>query len=234
MCSTSLGCAVVPGGEVQQQGVLGPRVGPSGTKVRRRLRGVGVGQPALGGAADRDAGVGAGHPGELVGVLGPRHHVPCTAAADPVGQIGALQQRCGGDDDRAQLHGGEQRLPQLHLVAEHDDDPVAGGDALRAQPGGDLVGTPPHLLEGDAPLVAVLLHDVQRDALVALGDPVEPVECPVEVFRPRPVEVRAGGVVVLRVPQQDVPGGAELLGRTGARHVSSSCAETARRPGGRW
>src|SRR5262249_20285190 len=74
--------------------------------------------------------------------------------------------------------------------------------------------------EGETGLAAVLLDDVQRGPVVAVGDHVEPVQRPVEAFGPRPGEALVGGGVVLAVLQQEVPRAAEQLGRR--RHWLSS------------
>ena len=52
-----------------------------------------------------------------------------------------------GDHDRAELHRREHRLPQLDLVAEHEQDPVAARDALGAQPVRELVRAPGQRVE---------------------------------------------------------------------------------------
>ncbi len=110
------------------------------------------------------------------------------AAVDPVAQVGGAEQRGGGDDDGAELHRGEGRLPQLGLVAEHDEEAVLGADPQPAQPVGDPVGAGGHLGEGHPGLGAVLLDDVQGGAVVPLRDDVEPVQGPVEALGARPAE----------------------------------------------
>ena len=126
VCSTSLGRAVVPEVKYSISG-SSARVGAV------RLEGVSglvvdvlVGSQPVPRAADRDPGVVPGDAGELLGVLGAHDHMP---AARPRSMRSArssgAEQRGGGDDDGAQLHRGERGLPQLGLVAEHDDDAVA-------------------------------------------------------------------------------------------------------------
>ncbi len=220
-----------PGGEVQHEGVARER-GPVRLVRAGALVGVLVGEPpavragrAAGGvrsATDDDAGVVARHVRELVPVLGPYEHMAGPAALDAVGEVGGAQQRGGGDDDGAQLHRGERGLPQLGLVAEHDDDPVPGPYALGAQPVRDPPGAVAQRVEGEPGLGAVLFHDPQGGPLVAHGDPVEPVERPVEFLGAGPGESRAGGRVVLPVPEQKIPRRAKLFGHVGCRHMSSS------------
>jgi hypothetical protein len=82
-----------------------------------------------------------------------------TPTLDAILQVCWSQQRCGGNNDSAELHRRQDRLPQLDLVAKHNDDPVATSDALLTQPVGDTIGALRHLGEGAASLAAVLLHD---------------------------------------------------------------------------
>ncbi len=205
-------------GEVEHQRVVG-----QGRRVRRELRGGGVrvrvGPPALDGAADRDPGVRPGHLVELGRVLGAHDHLPDPAAGDTVAQVGGAEQRGGGDDDGAQFHRGERRLPQLGLVAEHDEDPVLGAHALGAQPVGDAIRALGHLREGEGGLGAVLLDDAQGRAVVPGRDGVEPVERPVEVLGPGPGETLVGRRIVLAMCQQEIPRTTERLTRR--RHLSS-------------
>lgn len=220
-----LGAGRGAGGEVEHQRVVGP-----GDPVRleprvRPERPVEVQPPGNGVGAlrvDRDPGVLPRHVVELGRVLGPHDHMPGAPALDPVPQIGRAQQRGRGDDDRPQLHRGQRGHPQFLLVAEHDDDAVPGPYSLGAQPVGDLVGAQGHLGVRERDLAAVLLDDVQRGGVVALGDDVEPVERPVEPLGARPGEPLAGRRVVLPVLQQEVPCGPELLRGATCIHVPSS------------
>lgn len=209
-------------GEVEHQGVVrvrgavGLEDGIGGCRLLVRL-------PAGAAAADRDTGVVAGHLVELRGVLGPDDDVPHPAAFDPVGQVGGAEQRGGRDDDGAQFHRGQRRLPQLDLVAEHDEDAVLGPHAPVPQPVGHPVGALGHRGEGDLDTPAVLLHDVQGGAVVVPRDGVEPVEGPVEVLRAGPAEPLVGRGVVRAVLQQEVPRGTERVRPARCRrHVSSS------------
>jgi hypothetical protein len=54
------------------------------------------------------------------------------AALHAVHEISGPEHRGGGDDHRAELHRGQNRLPQLDLVAEHDDHTVTAHDAMLA------------------------------------------------------------------------------------------------------
>ena len=145
-----LGLAGGAGGEVQQQPVLG-----GGARVLRRwdVEPVCVVErrPALGrglAAGDREAAVVAGHLVELGGVGGVGDDEPGAPAVDPVAQVGRSGRRGRRHDHRAELDDPEHRLPELDLVAEHDDDRVALGDALLGQPRRDLVGPPGHGVVG--------------------------------------------------------------------------------------
>ena len=52
------------------------------------------------------------------------------AALQTVGEIVTLQKRRRRNDDGSELDGREHRLPQRHDIAEHDEDAIAGTDAL--------------------------------------------------------------------------------------------------------
>ncbi len=130
---------------------------------------VGVAVPSVDGVADHDAGVVAGHVVELRGVFGVGDDELGAAAGDAVGQVGRAQRTGGRHDDRAELGDGEHRLPQLDLVAQHQDDPVTLADAEPAEPRRNPVGALGHLREADLVLVAVLLDDPQRGALRCRG-----------------------------------------------------------------
>ncbi len=102
------------------------------------------------------------------------------AALDPVSQVGRAQGGGGREDHRAELHHGEHRLPQFHLVAEHDHHPVAAPHPLLCQPSGYLVGAVDHLSEAVLRFAAVLFDDPQRRGVVVPRVDVEPVDRPVE------------------------------------------------------
>ena len=199
MCSTSFGRAVVPEVKYSSSGSSAPSA-PSGVNVGGRAVRVGEVQPAVDRVADGDPGVVARHVGELGGVRRPT----TTCAARPRStrsRRSAGAEQCGRrDQHRAELHRGEDRLPQLALVAEHEDQPVAAPHALRAQPVGHLVGPARQLGERPLQLAAVLLDDPQREprAVGPARDRVEPVERPVELGQVRPGELALAPVVVRR------------------------------------
>jgi hypothetical protein len=91
------------------------------------------------------------------------------AALDAVDQVRRAEGGGGRHDHRAELHHREHRLPQLDLVAEHEDDAVALGHAVRPQPRRYLVGAAHQLGEGEAKGVAILLDDVQPGRVAAPG-----------------------------------------------------------------
>src|SRR5690606_36472073 len=166
--------------------------------------GVLVGEPALH-VADADPGPVPGQPGELGGVGGVGDHVRDPAALQPVGQVVAGQQRGRRDDHGAQPDRRQGRLPQLGLVAEHHQDPVAEPDALVVQPVRDLAAALGQLPVGHPGLVALLVADPQGEPVrVLLGRGVEVVLHPVEPLRPRPAEPAPGRRVVLPVLEQEV------------------------------
>jgi hypothetical protein len=135
------------------------------------------------------------------------------AAVEPVAQVGRGEQRGGRYDDGSELHRCEQRLPQLDLVAEHQDDPVAPGDTVGSQPVGHLVRAGGQLGEGPVRLAAVLLDDPERAGAAPFGvgcDGVEVVERPVELVDLGPAEVTICRVVVLAVRHEELAGGVEV------------------------
>lgn len=155
-----LGAGGRAGREVQHQRFVGVGL-PVRLEALRLLVGAAVRMPALDLVADGEPGVVTGHLVELGGVRVPHDHMPDPAAVHPVAQVDGAEERRGGDDDGAQLHRGEGRLPQLDLVAEHDEDPVPGAYPLGTQPVRRLVGAGGHPGEGRLGALTVLLHDVQ-------------------------------------------------------------------------
>ncbi|EGJ73920.1 putative acetyl-CoA synthetase [Streptomyces sp. Tu6071] len=202
------------GGEVEHEGLVGAG-GALGDERGARGGGLGVVVPAGDGRADGDAGPVAGDLRELLQVGGAGDDVAHLAALDAVAQVEGAEERGRRDDDGAQLHRGEHEFPQLGLVAEHEEDAVARGDAEAAQPVRGARGAQGQFGEGQFQARAVLLDDVERGALVALGDPVEPVERPVEQLGAGPREAGVGRRVVLAVAEEEVAGGAEGGGRGG-------------------
>jgi hypothetical protein len=191
-------------GEVEQERVAGP-----GHRIRRENRrsgiGVYIGQPAVDRRTDRDPGVIALDAIEDRRDRGGDDDVLGPAAVEPVPHVGRAEQRRRRDDHRTQLHRGEDRLPQLDLVAEHEDQPVAAGHSLGAQPVGHLVGAAGQLRKRPPLLAAVRLDDPQRRPVVLGADPVEPVQGPVELVELGPAEVAIGRVVVVCVGQKERP-----------------------------
>jgi len=164
------------GREVQEERVLAARL-----SVRREIGGaIGIiGEPARTRRAHGDAGVVPRHSVELRSALR-RDDVPDAAAVHPVLEVLGAQQRRGGAEDGAELHGGEGDFPQLGDVAEHDEDPVAATDALLAEEVGHAVRPVAHLREGVRLGRAVVCDDVERGVSVVARDHVEVVERPIE------------------------------------------------------
>src|SRR5207248_116226 len=84
------------------------------------------------------------------------------AALDTVAQVDGAEQGGSRDDDGPQLHGGQDGLPELDLIAEHEDDAVAAPHALGAKPGGHAIGALGHLGPGAGGLAAILFEDALR------------------------------------------------------------------------
>ena len=203
-------------GEVEEQRVGGLRRAV-GLEVGRGAVGLGEVQPAFGGRRpDGDAGVVAGDVVELVDIGVPDDDVLGGTPVDAVPQVGRPEHRRRGDQHRAQLHRREDRVPQLDLVGEHEDDPVAPLHAVGAQPVRHAVGPLCHLRERVLPLGPVLLDDPQRRA-VGRGrvgpDGVEVLQRPVELVELGPGEVAPGRVVVGLPFDEEVAGRAEALSR---------------------
>jgi hypothetical protein len=149
------------------------------------------------------------------------------AALEPVPQVLRREQRRRRDDDRPELHRGQHDLPDLHAVREHHQDALAALDPVPAQEHRHAIRALGELVVGEAHLGAVLLHDVERAAAVAVGQDVEPVERPVETVERRPAEALVGGLPVLPVLDEEVAGLAEAVGRV---HVALRCRAPAAIP----
>ncbi|MEG8036974.1 hypothetical protein QP157_17145 [Sphingomonas sp. LR61] len=117
------------------------------------------------------------------------------SAVDAVLQVGGVEHRRRRQDHRPELDHREHRLPQLELVAEHDEHVVALPDAVLVQANGQTVGPGGHLRVAEPLFRAIRVDDPERDAVVASSDDVEPVVRPVEgVAEVRPPEGGAGGI----------------------------------------
>jgi len=121
------------GREVEQQRIACARR-PVRRERGRLAVGVGVVEPSRRGLADGDPGVAAGNVRELARVGSGRDDMAGAPALDPVDEVFGAEQRGRGNDHRPELHRREDGLPQLDLVSEHQDQPVAAGDAVAAQP----------------------------------------------------------------------------------------------------
>ncbi len=206
-------------GEVEQQSV-GREGGCVGREVGARGVGVGERPPAVDRRAHRDPGDLGPDLVELARRGRGGEHVLSPAPSHPPGRVGRAEQRSGGDQHRAELHGGEDRVPQFGLVAQHHHDPVTPAYALVAQPVGHLAGPAGHLGEREPLLGAVLLDDPEGGRVVAGRDHVEPVERPVELAQLGPPELLDRRVVLLAVRQQEVACGLESRRTVERRHVS--------------
>ena len=210
-----LGLAGGARGEVDEHRIVDGGPGRERTG-RLGVRRVGVGVPARDRPADHDAGEFTGHPVELRGVGGVGDHDAGPAATDPVREVIGSERAGGRHDDGPELGHRQHRLPQLHLVAEHQDDAVALRDAEPCQPGRHPVGALRHLGERHPSLGAVLLDDPQREPARGgrvAGDDVEPVGRPVErAGQLRPREGIDGLVVVADQRDELVTGAAVEIG----------------------
>ncbi len=175
-------------------------------------------RPAVGVAADHDAREGASDVVVLVCLALVRDDVRHRTPVDTVLQVGGVEHRRRRQDDRAELDHGEHGLPELELVAEHDEDVIALLHAEAVQACGEPIGACGHLGVAQPLFTAVLLDDPERRAAVVGRDDVEPVGRPVErladVGPPEPGACRFG-----RVRSEElVAGGTVRVGRVHRRH----------------
>ena len=130
--------------------------------------------------------------------------------------------RGGRQHDRAELHRGEHRIPQLDTVRQHQQDPVAAHDADQAQPVRDPRRALGHLRERiRIARAGRRIDDPQRGLVVAARHRVEVVERPVECVEHRPLELAVRGLVVGAMAQQKVARVQECLYRH--RVLQSPC-----------
>ena len=203
------------GGEVQQQRVVGPG-DCVGDEIPVRRCTVAVVGPTGPGTAHHDPGVVPRHRLELPGIRVPGDDERRLAAGDPITQIGRCQQRRGRDQYGTQLDRREDDLPQLELVAQHQDDPVTAPDADSPQPQRHLIRPGRQLRVADRHRRTVLLDDGQRGPVGMFSrQHVEPFQAEVERLRTRPTEIPHRGAVVARGGQEQVPGFAEQCCRRG-------------------
>ena len=93
--------------------------------------------------------------------------------------------------------------PEPQLVAQHQQDAIPAPNAQRSQVVRDLRRATRHLLEGSLQLASVVVDDVQGRRVVVARHLVEVIQSPVEVFKPRPLKVTAGGHRIVAVAQQE-------------------------------
>ena len=158
-------------------------VGPSGVKLVGLAIGRLIAMPARNRSTDRDAPEAGGKLAELAGLGRGGDHRADPAAGDAVGQIRRTQQGRGGDHDRAQLHRRQHGLPKGYDIAQHQQDALAAPDAEAPQVIGDLVRAPAEIGEGEPALGPGFIDDPERGSVLAVLDPIEIVERPVEPRR---------------------------------------------------
>ena len=178
-----------------------------------------------------DPGVAALDAVELAGVARADHGVPGVAALDAVAQVGGAEQRGARDHHGAEPDAGQDRLPQLDLVAQHQQHPVAALHAEPAQPRGDLPGAAGHLAPGHLLVVGAVVDHPQGRLVGARSgrDGVEPVLGEIEVLEPRPGELGPGRGVVLAQLDQPVARLPEPLRRVGHGAILSPPAGSGQR-----
>jgi hypothetical protein len=211
-----LGPAGRAGGEVEQQRVAG-----GGARVRRRRHVDPVCRVHVfpsGRGSHADPGEVAVDAVELPGLVGRGDDMLGTAAGDAVLEVAGPGRRRRRHDHGAELHDGEHEVPELDLVAEHEDDRIALADPLGGEPSGDAIGAGGEGVESELTARAVVLDDDQGGAVIAPGDGVEPVDGPVEaVTDVGEGELGNGALVVLAQSDELVPRGAEGFEGRGGR-----------------
>ena len=143
-------------------------------------------------AAHGDPRIVAGELGEARGERGRHDRVADAAALEPVLEVRFGQERGRGNDDGAQFHQREHRLPQRTNVRQQQEHAVAARDAERAQVVRDLVRA--RLQFAEAQSLLGLADEPQRRAVPR--QMVEMVERPVEAVELRPAELAHGRVVI--------------------------------------
>jgi hypothetical protein len=186
--------------------------------------------PARDGSTDRDAPEAGGKLAELAGLGRGGDHRADPAAGDAIGQIRRTQQGRGGDHDRAQLHRRQHGLPKGYDIAQHQQDALAAPDAEAPQVIGDLVRAPAEIGEGEPALGPGVIDDPKRGSVLAILDPIEIVERPVEPRQARPAEGLIGGRIVVAMAHQEIARRQEFVdighgSSPGGR--SSSCGDAA-------
>ena len=141
---------------------------------------------------------------ELGRVHGRGDDHPHPAALEAVDQVVAAEQLRGRDHHRADLDAGQHQLPQRHLVAQHQQHPVAARNAQRFEPVRDPGRSRRHLRIADDLLAAVVGDDPQRGAVVVVRQVVEVVQRPVEMRQLWPAKARLRSVMVAAVGQQKI------------------------------
>jgi len=120
--------------------------------------------------------------------------------------------------DDAKLDRGEQRLPERHLVAEHQQQGIAPSGAEVAEEVCDAIRCGRQFREGADRLGSIFFDNVQCGTIVAGGDRIEIVQRPVEVLLNRPFEAADGCVVVGPVLQKEIAPGEECISGGGCVH----------------
>ena len=216
------------GGEIVQQRVGRERAGVRHPIGRSAERLVVIG-PSLWAVPDADAGHLLRQEGELVDMIPGCDHVRDRAALEAVLQVVAADRQRRGQDDRTDLGEREHRLPELDLIAEHQQDCVPLLDSSRPQPVPELVRARRHLVERPRHALTAFLDDHQGGRVISARDVVEPVDRPVErAVDLRPRELRERSRVVLAKLVKLIARGAETFGSRADRHGHSSSLKSRR------
>ena len=125
--------------EIEQHRIVGLRR-PVRREFGRVIQQLGIRMPAGRGVSDGDACQALVEALELRRFTGGGHHMARPSTLEAVGEIDRREQGGRGNDDGAQLHGGQHHFPERRHVAQHQQHAVAALDAQRAQSVGDPIG----------------------------------------------------------------------------------------------
>src|ERR1035441_5638887 len=191
------------GREIEEKSVGDPRheVGAEACGGLERLL---VRNPAVRLSADDDFHEASREPLERAGVLGRRDDERHLSTGNPVLKVALRQEKRRRDEDRAELDGGQDRLPQLRLVVKHEKNAAPALKPLPPEEVRDAVRALPPLGERVFPLAPLFVDDPERRAVVSFRPDVEVVEGPVELLELGPAEAAVRRLVVIATLLQEV------------------------------
>lgn len=161
--------------------------------------------PALGRVADGNARQAGVETIEFGGFAGGRHDMARPATLEAVREIDRGEEGRRRNDDGAELHGRQHRLPERRDIAQHQQDAVAALHAQRPQAVGHVVRAFRQFGEGEGD--GSIADDFQRGTIGRFASGklgVEPVEGPVELVELGPAKIAVGSIVIATLGQQEL------------------------------